>query len=681
MSQISFFDGSQPLKITKPIRLIECFAGYGSQALALKYLGVDFEHWKIAEWAVKSIQAYKDMHFPDDNTDYSKEHSKEWLIDYLFEKGISADYNKPMTREQIARMGEVKIRRVYNNIIATNNLVSVINVNGEDLKITDTDDYTYILTYSFPCQDLSQTGLSKGMQKGSGTRSGLLWEIERILDECDELPQILLMENVPQVIGEKNRDAFRDWFMKLESLGYKSWYTIMNGKDYEIPQNRERCFMVSALGDYYYDFPTPKPLELRWKDMLEAEVDEKYYLSNKTVEMFLKHTEKKQAQGCGFKFEPTDGEGVGKCISTRAGSRTDDNFIKDYAVINLAHVYFDGSIKHTDVISTIDTGVGNWHTLIGEPKCKQVGKILGSGYNEMTGRVYSSNGLCPTVRTFCGGGQEIKIAEDEPRFYDYYNKTEISGEYCGTITSCSAHNVSGTFLVSTKEKADLLLTIFDLCGIIKEQEENQYESSRNLLSILWKEIGKKEVQRSIRRFWSLQKKEVLQPRVYENGNVENRGLQSEISPSSSNCGEYYEKLQIRKKMLNMWENWKVRYTPQRWELSKQQFDKFNIFMSQLSYETTSGEESMQNLRTTDESIRILQQTLYSLQKIWRPELHKEQNEYRIRKLTPKEAFRLMGVKDEDFERVVRNQSNSSLYHLAGDSIITNCLMAIFKEML
>jgi hypothetical protein len=247
------------------------------------------------------------------------------------------------------------------------------------------------------------------------------------------------MENVPQVIGEKNRDAFRDWFLKLESLGYKSWYTIMNGKDYEIPQNRERCFMVSCLGDYYYDFPKPNPLKLRLKDMLEAEVDEKYYLSNKTVEMFVKHTEKKQAQGCGFKFEPTDGEGVGKCISTRAGSRTDDNFIKDYAVIKPAHGYFDGSIEHTDVISTIDTGVDNWHTLIGEPKCEQVGEIQGSGYNEMTGRVYGSNGLSPTVRTFCGGGQEIKIAEDEPRFYDYYNKTEIIGEYCGTLTTSTAH--------------------------------------------------------------------------------------------------------------------------------------------------------------------------------------------------------------------------------------------------
>lgn len=290
MSQISLFDGASPLKITKPIRLIECFAGYGSQALSLKYLGVPFEHWRIAEWAVKSIQAYKDMHFPNDDTDYSKPYSTDWLIQYLFDKGISADYNKPMTKAQITRMGEDKIRRVYNNIIATNNLVSVTNVRGEDLNITDTDRYTYILTYSFPCQDLSNAGLGKGMAKGSGTRSGLLWEIERILDECTELPQILLMENVPDVIGKKNFAHFTEWYGKLESLGYKSWYKVMNAKEHGMPQNRERCFMVSALGDHYYEFPKTVPLELRLKDLLEPDVDEKYYLKTDMIEYFRRHS-------------------------------------------------------------------------------------------------------------------------------------------------------------------------------------------------------------------------------------------------------------------------------------------------------------------------------------------------------------------------------------------------------
>ena len=163
--QISLFDGSQRFKINKPIRLIELFAGYGSQALALKYLGVPFEHYRIAEWTLKSTQAYKDLHFENDNTDYSKEFSVECLIDYLFEKGISQNYSEPMTKEQIKRLGEEKIRTAYNNIIATHNLVSVCTAKGKDLGITDTDKFTYVLTYSFPCQDLSSAGKGAGMGK------------------------------------------------------------------------------------------------------------------------------------------------------------------------------------------------------------------------------------------------------------------------------------------------------------------------------------------------------------------------------------------------------------------------------------------------------------------------------------------------------------------------------------
>ena len=129
-NQISMFDGNKPFKINKPIRLIELFAGYGSQALALKYLGVPFEHHKICEWAIKSIQAYKDMHFYDDNTDYSKSLSKEQIYNKLFELGISSDYNTPMSLEKIHRLGENKARIIYNNIKATNNLVSVCNIRG-----------------------------------------------------------------------------------------------------------------------------------------------------------------------------------------------------------------------------------------------------------------------------------------------------------------------------------------------------------------------------------------------------------------------------------------------------------------------------------------------------------------------------------------------------------------------
>lgn len=504
MNQISIFDGTTQLKIDKPIRLIECFAGYGSQALALKYLGADFEHWKIAEWAVKSIQAYKDMHFPDDNTDYSAGYSKEWLVDYLFAKGISADYNKPMTREQISRMGEDKIRRVYNNIIATHNLVSVCGVSGKDLEITDTDKYDYILTYSFPCQDLSQAGLSKGMAKGSGTRSGLLWEIERILDECEELPQILLMENVPQVIGEKNRDAFRDWFLKLESLGYKSWYAIMNSKDYEIPQNRERCFMVSALGDCYYDFPEKTGCKLRLKDLLEKDVGQEYYLSDSLIEYFERHTVESKEKGNGFKFEPTDGDCIGKCVTTRAGGRMDDNFI----------------------------------------------------------RCDCAEHVSPTLTTCGGGNQEVKIAVP-------------SAVACGYEYAESGDSINLSYPNSKSRR-----------GRVGHQVA-QTLLTQNEIAVV--EPYYKVEQEEIRVFDAYNKREIGGDAV--GTNCKNAGARQ--------AGVFWVK-------------------------------KTNSL---------------------------------------------------VRKLTERECFRLMGVKDEDFDRVAKNQSKSSLYHLAGDSIVTNCLMAIFKEML
>ena len=155
-TQYSIFDIIYPkYKITKPIRLIEMFSGYGSQALALKYLGVKFEHWKICEWAIKSIQAYKDIHCTDNNTDYSKNYTQEQLVEYLFNKGISANYNEPMSLEQVKRLNETQLRTIYNNIIATHNLVNIQQVKGSDLEISDTDKYEYIMTYSFPCQDLS----------------------------------------------------------------------------------------------------------------------------------------------------------------------------------------------------------------------------------------------------------------------------------------------------------------------------------------------------------------------------------------------------------------------------------------------------------------------------------------------------------------------------------------------
>lgn len=332
--QVSMFDGDKKFKINKPIRLIELFAGYGSQALALKYLGVPFEHWRICEWAVKSIQAYKDCHFKEDDADYSAELTKEEIFDKLCEYGISADYEKPMGIQQIKRLGESKARKIYNNIIATHNLVSVCNVKGEDFEIIDTDKYCYIMTWSFPCQDLSNAGQKKGMAEGSGTRSGLGWEVIRILKECKERPKVLLMENVPPVIGKDNIKEFSKMIAELETLGYTSKWEILNATDFNVPQNRERCFMVSILGTDYYDFPKPIGCKRKLKDMLESNVSEEYYLKPEVVIQLIKHKERHDAKGNGFGWKPIDtsvnGGGYARTIKTESDYRPDTNFIIEH---------------------------------------------------------------------------------------------------------------------------------------------------------------------------------------------------------------------------------------------------------------------------------------------------------------------------------------------------------------
>ena len=327
MEELTFFNYNKtPLKIDKPIRLIELFSGIGAQAKALERLGADFEHHRTSEWEVSAVASYKAIHKYEDDTDYSKPFSNEELLDILCNLGISTDGKKPMTRAQISRKNEQWKRTVYNNFKATNNIGSIMNISGADLGIVDTDKYCYIMTYSFPCQDLSLAGKQKGMAKGSNTRSGLLWEVERLLNECDELPQVLLMENVTQVHGTKNKEHFEEWIEFLESLGYSNYWEDLNSKNFGIPQNRDRTFVVSVLGDYTYEFPQGFPLQLRLKHLLEDCVDEKYYISDKGIEYIVKR-KGKYTQLCDRSTK------IAKSAITAVGNANwTGNFIKESAI-------------------------------------------------------------------------------------------------------------------------------------------------------------------------------------------------------------------------------------------------------------------------------------------------------------------------------------------------------------
>lgn len=285
---MDLFDFNKPkFKFKNKVRLIELFAGYGSQALACKYLELDFEHYRICEWWIDAIISYAEMHIID-MVDYSLNASDDEINNYLFKSGISVDSKVPANLKQIQRLKKDKKIKCYNAILNTNNYVDITKVTSDDLNIIDTNKYDYLLTYSFPCQDLSLAGKGKGMAKGSNTRSSCLWELERILLECKELPQVLLMENVTQVSGKKHYQDFKKWLDFLEKLGYANNYDNLIATEYgvvdydPVPQTRNRTFMVSTLNSKY-EFPKKMELQCKLKDFLEDEVDEKFFLSEAMI--------------------------------------------------------------------------------------------------------------------------------------------------------------------------------------------------------------------------------------------------------------------------------------------------------------------------------------------------------------------------------------------------------------
>lgn len=142
-----------------------------------------------------------------------------------------------------------------------------------------------LFTYSFPCTDLSNAGKQAGFEEGSGTRSSLLWECRKAV--AAKHPKYLLLENVKSLVSEKFRPGFLKWCDWLTGEGYTNFCQVLNAKDYGIPQNRERIFVVSILGDAWFSFPQPMELKLRLKDMLEDKVDEKYYLPQDKVDQFI----------------------------------------------------------------------------------------------------------------------------------------------------------------------------------------------------------------------------------------------------------------------------------------------------------------------------------------------------------------------------------------------------------
>lgn len=288
----------------RPLRLIELFAGIGSQTQALKNIGVPHKVVAISEIDKYAITSYMAIH------------------------------------------GETK------------NLGDICKIE----QLPDADMWTY----SFPCQDISVAGKGAGIKEG--TRSGLLFEVERLLNVADvsgTLPKYLLLENVKNLVGKKFRADFDAWLVFLEKLGYKNYWKVLNAKDYGIPQHRERVFCVSIRGEHEpFVFPEPRVLELRLRDMIDEKVEERYYLKESTIRSILtSHFNQRRDS-----IRPS--EGLANTLCAR-----------------------------------------DWRG----PQCIQVGEIVSEKYDKMhdiSKRVYEPSGLSPTVHCQQGGNTELKIAEN-----------------------------------------------------------------------------------------------------------------------------------------------------------------------------------------------------------------------------------------------------------------------------
>lgn len=251
------------------MKVLELFSGIGSQHKALSILGIQAEYTQC-EIDKNAIKSYNAIH------------------------------------------GETK------------NLGNICEVKEEDLVEGQFD----LITYSFPCTDISQAGKQQGLVKGSGTHSSLLWEVEKFIRKVK--PKYLLMENVKALTGKKFIKYFTQWLILLEDYGYDSFWQVLNAKDYGIPQNRERVFAVSIRKDLRqdYEFPKKQKLNTRLQDILEKNVDEKYFLSQKMINCFTKEDTKNYNRK--EIFLKNINRNIASTITTKSGQRPTDNYIGTY---------------------------------------------------------------------------------------------------------------------------------------------------------------------------------------------------------------------------------------------------------------------------------------------------------------------------------------------------------------
>ena len=260
------------------IKVFEAFAGYGSQRMALRNLGVDFEVVGISEIVEDVLLSYAAIHTDfltkRENIDNFVHETREEMIAELEKLNVPLDYKTFENRARKMKDSKLKEFFLANRLIHNYGDITKIDPN----TLPDFD----LFTYSFPCQDISVAGYQNGLTEGAGTRSSLLWECCKIIET--KRPRYLMMENVKNLVGNNHIHNFKKFVNYLESLGYRNFWAVLNARNYGIPQNRERVFCISSLDpDFQYKFPAPLKLKCNLCDMLECDVGNEFYLKEKDV--------------------------------------------------------------------------------------------------------------------------------------------------------------------------------------------------------------------------------------------------------------------------------------------------------------------------------------------------------------------------------------------------------------
>ena len=539
----------------KTFSMIELFSGIGAQERALRQLKIPYRIINTCDCDKDAVLSYAAMRFDIDKA--TKEYqfpTQDKMIDELQNKGFGYDFIKGK-HTITSRTPINKPKQYYIADKLSNNL--------GDISKVDRLPYADMVTYSFPCTDLSVAGKGEGMvnkcscgyswpidfsddneslicpscgaKVQSSTRSGLLGQVQRLLavsKKENTLPKYLILENVKNLVGKKFKPQFDAWIRWLDSIGYNTYYQVLNSKNFGIPQNRERIFAISIRKDVdngNFKFPEQIPLTTRLNDILEKTVDEKYYLSGDKVESILANfiARQNEASGINLKDQATTFDGITDVAHTLMA--------RDYK--GFGNQSMTGVIEPIIVASRGRNPENPSDRTTGSPTEQRLEANM--------------NGTTNTITT---------VAKD-----NYVMEPVVCEQRCDEVLSFFKDDVVGT------------LRTIDACG----------------------------------------DKRVIEP--------------EDINPVR--IGNIYG------------EQFGTGYAGNVWDQDS------------------------------------VSPTIMTAQGGNRQPLVVDNVKWRVRKLTPKECWRLMGFSDEDCNCASKYVSDSSLYKQAGNSIVTSCLVAIFYSLL